>query len=80
VTAPDFYKRAFWALVVFALGNGTSFLAFGLNRVTKTDFTAATRAIETRLDKHDDHLSLIDENISDLRGQLKGEKLLGPTP
>ena len=77
---PDFYKRAFWALVVFCLGNGTGFLAFGLNRASATDVDKATTSITTRLDSQDAHLQSIDTKFANLSGQLLAKKVIATVP
>lgn len=74
--ASGFYKQAFFILLSFILGNGLSFVVFGLHTVSKIDFAEFQTAVSQRLDQQDTHMQSIDKSFSNVAGQLEGKKLI----
>jgi hypothetical protein len=74
----EFYRRAFWVLVAFLMGNGVSFFVFGIHTVSTEDFNRGNQSVTGRLDAQDSHLQAIDTRLANLSGQLTAKKLLAP--
>lgn len=75
-----FYRTAFWALVMFILGNATAFVTFGLNTVSKTEFVRYENAVEAHLSSQDTHIQKLEQTNANLVGQLKARQEIDVIP
>lgn len=76
---------AFFILLTFLLGNGVSFVVFGLRNATKDDVDRAIKpliedqaAIHESIAAIEKHEADRDESDAYLKGQLQAHKLISP--
>jgi hypothetical protein len=68
--------QAFFLLVTFILGNGVSYLVFGLNTVKRSDFDAAQTENRANFETQAENLLKTQRALDTLTVELKTEKLI----
>lgn len=71
-----FYRSAFFLLLSFVLGNGVSFLLFGVHTASKSDLDAAQQAQTGQYNLLSARVGLIESSITRLTAQLQIQKLI----
>jgi hypothetical protein len=72
----NFYRAAFFLLLSFCLGNGVSFLLFGIHTASKSDLDAAATATRQQTDALNIRVGLVESSITRLTAQLQIQKLI----
>lgn len=72
------YRALFFLLLSFVLGNGCSFLLFGVHTASKSDLDASTAAQKVQTDQLSARVSLVESSVTRLTAQLQIQKLISP--
>lgn len=65
-----FWRAAAIALLTFILGNGTSYLVFGLHTANKHDLELATQAASDRSTRLEGRMGQVEHTLDFLAGEL----------
>ena len=73
-----FWRAAALALLTFILGNGTSFLVFGLHTASRHDLELADQAASDRSARIEDRLGAVENELHFLSGELRAKGIDKP--
>lgn len=75
-----FWRGAAIALLTFILGNGTSYLVFGLHAATRHDLELVDDRAQGRSTRLEDRMGAVERSVNFLAGELHGKGIDKPPP
>lgn len=77
VNGLNFWRALALALLTFILGNGVSFVVFGLHAASKMDLEKSTEAAEERSSRIEDRLESVERAVNYMGGELESHGIDG---